>query len=319
MTHRRTVVLVSQALLGLLASLMACSGGSQPGVTTPLEPAPVPVAAPPDGDERVRWSSLRVELDALICVWTYVSEAGDSIDLPWYGERAPCGLPPAQTPIERAVEAAFKDAKDALISLKAESNAAREAIKISDPEARLRAVREAYLSAAFLDVLLRRLPAALQAQELRCDDCPAPAPPVRRELSWSGFEPYLAAHVWPDPVITPRDAKGRPSGPPPISAHICAGLNGLSQLVDPEAALVRAGFLAAFHTDAVAERTSEVLKALLEEPEYLALTTDEARTLHLQSHLAPRLLEEPRVAAGVCATLSRFEPDTGVVVSDCPR
>lgn len=123
----------------------------------------------------------------------------------------------------------------------------------------------------------------------------------------------------PDPVITPRDANGRPSGSPQIAAHICVGINGVAELVEPEPAMVMAGFLAAAHTEAVHERALKVLTAMLEEPEYLALTTDDARTQYLRSRLASRLLDEPRVAASVCATLSRFKADTGVVVTDCDR
>jgi hypothetical protein len=170
-----------------------------------------------------------------------------------------------------------------------------------------------------MDMLLRRLPAALSAEGLRCDDCPIASEPPLREVSWDVFRPYLAAHVWPDPVVTPRDAKGRPSGKPTISVHICAGINGSSELVDPEPAMVKAGFLAAAHTDEVHERAVEVLTALLAEAEYAALESDEDRTQYLRGRLSLRLLADPKVAAGVCATLSRFQADTGVVVVDCER
>jgi hypothetical protein len=239
------------------------------------------------------------------------------MEIPSYGDRAACDLDPAKTPVQRSVEAAYEAAHGVLISLRAERDAAFAAMELEEPEQRLAAVRRGYMTDAFLGVLLPRLHTALAAEGLRCDGCPKAVHPPRREVTWSSFEPYLLAHVWPDPVTTPRDENGGRNGKPKISVHICGGINGVGELAESDPILVRAGYLAAFHTRAVHERVQEFLRTVAKRPAFDKLRSDDARTAYLREQIGPWLLDDPDVRDGVCQTLVRFEIDTGVVVTDC--
>jgi hypothetical protein len=141
--------------------------------------------------------------------------------------------------------------------------------------------------------------------------------PPRREVAWKTFEPYFTAHVWPDPVVTPRDKKGRPTARPEVHVHICGGINGITELPDADPMLVRAGYLAAFHTEAVRAAVKQFLRGLKTDQQFEQRRTDDARTEFLREVIGPRLLETSGVREAVCDTLQRFERDTGVVVTDC--
>jgi hypothetical protein len=297
--------------LGLAFVVIGCAHPA------PTVARPVASTTPAESDRSVvTWSTLRAEIEATMCVRRHEIEGREPVDVPEYGDRIGCGLAAPATPIERSVASAFVDAKPVLISLREERDAAFAAVR-GPAEERTTAVRRAYMTDVFLVVLLPRLHAALAREELRCTDCPELPLPRQRELTWETFEPYLHAHIWADPVKTPRDARGRPAAAPQVSGHVCGGLNGVSRLADPDPLLVRTGFLAAIHTQSLLEGASAVLQSLAKEREFEAQPTDEARTEYLRARFAPRVLELPGVRDDVCATLARFERDTGVVVTDC--
>jgi hypothetical protein len=264
----------------------------------------------------VSWSVLRDEIGSTICVRRYEDEVEDPVEIPVYGDREACGRASPSTAIERSIAAAFVEAQPILLSFVDEERAAFRALELP-PDVRDPSVRDAFLTDAFLAVLLPRLHEALARQGLRCSDCPVLERAPRRVLEWSEVVPYVFAHVWPDDVVTPRDDDGRPTGEPRVTGHICGAINGLSRISQPDPQLVRAGFLAAIHTPSVLEHAPTVLEALTTDPEFQVQDDDDARTEYLRAHLGPRLLETPNLRADICETLRTFEPDTGVVVSDC--
>lgn len=310
------------SLLPLITVGFACSSAAPRAPAPPDEASAQDVALTPESqadDATVTWPQLQAEIEAVICTQTLEPPGRDPVRVPRYGRRDYCGLEPAATPIERSVVAGFASANEVLISLRAERDAAFEAVAEPEPEpgTRLAAVRRAYLSDAFLGVLLVRMDAALAEEGLHCQGCPTPVRPPRREVTWEEFEPYLLAHVWPDPVVTPTDDKGRPTGDLKLHVHICGGLNGVSELAEPDSKLIQAGYLAAIHTSAVHTRVGVFLGEFKKDEGLEALTTDEARTNHMRQAIAPYLLADPAVRTGVCATLARLQPDTGIVVTAC--
>lgn len=275
-------------------------------------------AAPPAGESStVAWADVRAEIDEIVCVASFTDPEIGSYEVPLYAERKACGLPEASTPLERAVERAFADAHDVLIAFPDESRAAGEASKLPDPQARIAAVRDAFFTDRFLAPLLRRLEITLRAEGLACNDCPSTPPVQPRRVAWSDLAPYLAAYVWPDPVVTPHGADGKPSGPPSYSMHICVGLNGLALLPEIDEPLRFAALLSAFHTEALRERAATVLGEVLAEKAYAALRTDEARTTYLRERVGTRVADDPAVRTGICDTLARFRSDVAVRIDAC--
>jgi hypothetical protein len=265
----------------------------------------------------VAWSDVRREIEAVICIQTLeVPDLGE-VSVPSVGDREACELPPPESAVARAVMAAYAEAQPVLFALGDEHKAAFGALQRAGREPQVEAVRRAYMSPAFLAVLGNYLGDALQAEGLTCTDCPEPVAPPRREIAWSEFEPYFRAHVWPDPVVTPVDADGKPAGKPRISAHICGGINGVAELEAADPALVRAGYLVAFHNPLVRESVGAFMSTVREDAGFAALETDEARTAYLRREIGPRALATPEVKASVCELLQRFEVHTGVVVTDC--
>ena len=306
-----------------LLLLPGCAG--HPAEPVVQEPAPraspaVAVVADepaPEDEHAVTWAVLRGEIEALVCLRTVERPDGTKSEMPWAGDREVCGLPPPQTAVERAVAAAFEAARPATISLSAEKHAAQEVVRSRSDEGRIAAMREAMLSEAYLGMLLPRLYEALRAEGLECRECPAPVRPQAREVEWATLEPYLVAQVWPDPVVTPRDERGRPSGQPTLSVHVCVGINGIARMEAPDPALIRAAYLGIFHTESVHEAVIATLGTVTTERAYAKLRTDDERTEHLRAQVGPRIMAEPAVRNAVCETLQRFEPDTGVLVVDC--
>lgn len=292
------------------------------GCTTsrPTPSALVPVPAVPGAEtveashEGVTWTIVRAEIEDLVCLRAE-REVGRIAAV--YGDREACGLAPAETAVQRAVDRAFEEARPVLLTLQDERRAALDALELEQVDARLRGVRRAYVTERFVTALLPRVLTALESEGVRCRDCPRPAAPERRELDWASFEPYLFAYVWPDPVVTPRDEHGRAVGRPKIRAHICGGINGVAELDEPDSVLLRAAHLAALQTAMLHEQVPRALTTLVQSSVFEALSTDEQRTEFLRRKLGPTIMADPDVRLAVCETLARFQADVGVAITDC--
>lgn len=268
----------------------------------------------------VPWSDVQAAVGETVCV---VAEPripqGYRVSV---GDRETCGLPPAATPLSRAAQRAFEEARPLMVSVPPVFSAVPEGIEAaysaeSDPE-RNRIAREAYLGhEEFLRVLLPRLRTALRAEGLACEGCPAFNPTPVRRIAWDDFSPYVTAYVWPDPVRTPVGPDGKASGRPNYSFHICGGLNGVSEMEDPDPVLLRAGFLAAFKTQAIRKQTASHFQGILGESSFRELREDEARTVYLRKRLTEELHRDAAVREGVCQTLQEFSKDLAVELADC--
>jgi hypothetical protein len=191
------------------------------------------------------------------------------------------------------------------------------ALALRDEEERLRAAREAYLYERFIGVLMVHLAPALEAESITCTDCPAPHQPEARTVHWDTFAAYVGAHAWPDPVVTPRDDRGRPTGEPKYSMHVCVGINGIEEIPQPDPALRELGFLAAFHTELFLDRAPKLYAEIRKEPAFLRLKSDDERTRWLRDQLGPRLAADPEIRQAICETTQRLRPETGITLEPC--
>jgi hypothetical protein len=297
-------------VIAFVALALSCAGRRESA-------APADVRPVPDVSTPVSWADVRAEIDRLVCIKSFTDAEYGPYEVPMYGKREACGLPAASTPLERAVERTFAEAHDVLIAFPDESRAAQQATKLQDPQVRIAAVRDAFFTDRFLAPVLRRLEYRLRDEGLSCTDCSSAPIVDARRVAWSDIAPYLAAYVWPDPVVTPLGADGKPNGRPQYSMHICVGMNGLARLPAIDESLRFAALLSAFHTAALHEEAANALRAALAEPAYAALSTDEARTAYLRDFVGPRVAADPRVRAGICETLARFRADVAVSVDVC--
>src|SRR5436309_7722317 len=253
---------------------------------------------------RVTWDEVRRVLATAIC-----AEVGDSGEVTLIAnDRRECGAT-EDSPLTRAVDAIFADANIELVPL------AIDPPYVGDDSATADEIteqaRQYYLSSAeYLRPVQLRLQAELQQQGLNCRDCPAAAGQPR-QVSWMEFVPYLTAHLWPDPVVTPRHPDGTPSSEPRYSFHICAGLNGVSRIKDPVHLLVRAGFLVAMETPAIKKRAHTVFGEILKEAPLGRLDDDGARTEYLRKRMTESLAGDVDVKEAACATLQRLGNDLG--------
>ncbi|MBC8069286.1 MAG: hypothetical protein IAG13_13200 [Deltaproteobacteria bacterium] len=298
---------IRSACLAVLGLVVACERGPTTEPTAPMT------------EVVVTWSQIRAELDALVCVATFTDE-GTTYQVPIHGDRGECKLPPPATALERATTEAFAEANTVIRAYPEVSQRTDEAARsTTDPAARLAAVRTALFDDRVITALLRRLDTALAAEGLRCSDCPTPPAITPRGVTWSELAPYLAAYVWPDPVVTLLGPDGKPSGAPEYTMHMCVGINGIQRMTKIDEDLRIAALLAAFETEVIFERAPQILAEVRGTPEYAALTTDEARTEHLRTHVGPRVTADPDVRAGICASLESFARDTPIRLTDCPK
>jgi len=265
----------------------------------------------------VPWSEVRAEIEALVCIVMLDVPGHGSFEKAWYGDRERCGLPAASTPLERAVAGAYEDARPALIAIRRDEPAMLVAMKMTDEKARLQAIRREYLGERFLGMLLPRLTQRMSAEGMKCDGCPVPVRPIARTIEWSALAPYVAAYVWPDPVVTPRGPDGKPSGAPKYSLHICSGKNGVAEMSAPDPDLLVAAFLGTIHTDVVHETALATLTALRDNRDFARITSDDGQTEYLREHLGPTVASDPAVLPAICETLARFREDTGISVREC--
>lgn len=295
--------------LSVLLGLVACARGV--ASTAPAQPVDA---------STVTWSQVRAELDVLVCIASFPDEQGGTYEVPVHGVREDCKLPRPANALARATTEAFTAANVVIRAYSDESRASQEAMRTSsDPAARLAAVRAAFFTERVLAVLQRRLDDALAKHKLRCIDCPQPAAMQPRVITWSELAPYLAAHVWPARVVTPRGPDGKPTGETTYSLHMCVGINGIDRMTHVDEDLRFAALLAAFDTEVFFERTPLVFAAIRDSPEGVAITDDAAKTEYLRARVGPAVAADPAVRAGICATLARFVDDTPIRVTDCDR
>ena len=210
-----------------------------------------------------------------------------------------------------------EEARGVSVSMGDERKAASVASQQPDEARRLQGVREAYMTTRVLGVLLPRLESALDRRGLRCEGCPVAERPPPRDVTWNQYQPYLLAHVWPDPVVTPTDDDGKAVDEPRVSVHICGGINGVTELSTPDVQLTQAGYLGAFHTALIRDRVTAFIEGLSSDEAYKTLKTDDARTNSLREQIGVYLLADTKIRSSVCATLEQYMPDTGVTVNDC--
>ena len=265
----------------------------------------------------VPWTEVRTAVSAPICVLAYSLPDGSEGHNAVTGMRESCKLPPADTPLERAVDKAYERARPLTASLQIEGLSAAYDKELSHDE-RTRRAREVYLASEdFLRAVVPRLRDALATENLVCMGCPEFRPRPVRRLNWAEFAPYLAAHVWPDPVQTPTDSKGKSAGRPNFSFHVCGGLNGVAEMKDPDASLVRAGFVAAYQNRAFLQRAGTAFGEALSASEFSELTDDEARTRYLRRRVPSATVMDPVARAAACHVLVSFKAELGLEISDC--
>jgi hypothetical protein len=260
----------------------------------------------------VSWATVRAAIAEEICVVRYPGEDyGPSI-----GNRAACGAAPAATEVEEAVDSALASAMPLLV----EPKGLTEAYAENDEAKRNRMARETYLNdAAFLRTVVPRITAELAKVDLTCTDCPKFEPSPRRVVTWAELSKYVTAYFWPDPVSTPIDAEGKPTGRPRYAFHICSGLNAASQIENPDPALLRVGFVVAMSSPTMKQRAGNHFMKILGEAGFQALTSDDARTRYLRDHLAPMLAADAGVEADTCTALEAYGADLGLRLAGCQR
>jgi len=275
-------------------------------------------AISPSRPATVSWDEAREAIAACVCVESITHEAKEYF-LPRAGSCEACRPAAPETTLSWAVARAYEAAVPVLISLKPPGlgEASRPGPGLALDERTLLA-REAYLGhEPFLRLILGRLRAALAEAGTACSDCPEFAPRPPRHVAWSEYLPYLTAHVWPDPVVTPTGADESPAGERGHTFHICAGINGVAEMHDPDPHLVQAGFLGAFHTKEIGQMASAHLKTIIKEEPFIDLGDDDARTRYLRRRLSAEMARDAAVKVAVCRTLRGFAADIDLAVDGC--
>ena len=259
----------------------------------------------------------RAALGELICARVHTLPDGRETSSVIAGQRAACERPPAVTPLQRSVDLAYQRAQRLIASIHPDGlRAAYE--KGLSPDERTQRAKDAYLTSEdFLRALVPRLRDAMTEEGLSCSGCPAFSPRPIRSALWSEFSPYLAAYVWPDPVRTPTDVDGKPSGMPDYSFHVCGGLNGIGEMKDPDPLLVRAGFVVVFGNSEFLEAAGFHFQETLNEPGFLKLEDDDARTRYLRNRLPSATVADPTARVAACRALAEVAADLSFEVPDC--
>ncbi len=265
----------------------------------------------------VPWTEARAALGELICARVHTLPDGRETSSAIAGERAACERPAAATPLQRSVDQAYERAQRLIASIHPDGLSAAYEKGISTDERTQRA-RNAYLTSEdFLRALVPRLRDAMTSEGLSCSGCPAYSPRAIRSASWSEFSPYLAAYVWPDPVRTPKNVDGKPSGMPDYSFHVCGGLNGIGEMKDPDPRLVRAAFVVVFGNSEFLAAAGFHFQETLNEPGFLKLEDDDARTRYLRNRVPSATVADPTTRAAACRALDEVAADLSVEVPDC--
>ncbi len=308
-------------LVPALTLTLACGGAATRSAATTSVSPPAASANPStpraeSSSADISWRDARAALAAFICVRDFAAEGQPPRVLPVYGEN--CEHEP-RSPLERAAQRAWADAKPVLSSWRETHRAAQEAVREAELSDALTVhVRDIYLQDPFLRSLVPRLTRAMAADGLRCVDCPEVHAATATRSDWAEFAPYITAHLWPRDVITPRDEHGEPTGAPRYSMAICGGLNGVSEMSSPTPALVRAGFVVAANSEVAVQRAFTRFQELVADPAFKSLERDDERTAFLRERLARSLTNDEALRADACAQLATFYADLGLTLAECP-
>jgi hypothetical protein len=264
---------------------------------------------------QVSWEEVRTAIAESICVG-HSSEGGQDRFWIEQGLRERCGFPAPASAAERAVAKAYATGSGALYFLGLDEPLAERLGSVPQLERDVLA-RETYLGdERVLRIYLRRIEAALGEESLACDGCPTFEPLPVRTVSWDTVAPYLGAYVWPRLVERKLDADGKPTGPARVRLSICPGINGISEIDDPDPEFVRLGYLLAV-SRVVQDRAGELLVAMASDPGYTKLETDEDKTRYLQRHLPREITEDRAVRRDVCDRFLDYTADLGLTIEEC--
>lgn len=287
--------------------MMLAAGLSLIAVVSAAAPSPAPSS----------WAEIRGAVGEVICARLHGLPDGRERVSVVAGSRKLCALAPAADPLRRAVDKACDQAQLLIAAIHPDGLSAAHEAGLA-PDERTRRAREAYLtSEEFLRAVLPRLREAMKADGLACSDCPEFSQRPVRKVTWDEFAPYLAAYVWPDPVETPLDASGKPSGMPKYSFHVCGGLNGIGEMKEADPLLVRAAFVATFRNDEFLQFAGEHFQETLNEHAFQTLDDDAARTRYLRSRMPLLTVNDPAARGAVCRAVDAFKADLGFEISDC--
>ena len=270
----------------------------------------------------VSWADVRSALGQTICaVAEPRAPKGYWVSV---GDRQACGVSPAARPLDQAIDAALEQSQPLLIAVPPaflpEPPGLDSVYAAKEAGERNRLAAEAYLkNDDFLRAVLPRLRTALEKEGLACTGCPTFEAKGMKRLKWEEFFPYVSTFVRPDPVRTPVDKDGKPTGMPRYSFHVCSGLADTSEMKNPDPVLTRAGFVAVFPArKAIQTRTGFYFGNMLDDEAFQKLQDDKAKTAYLREHLAESLRKDPAVQEAICSALAPFSADLGVELTDCP-
>jgi len=272
--------------------------------------------APAASGGTVAWADVRIEIAESICAVSTQHEGRTFVHIST-GERAPCGASAASTPLGRAADAAWLAARPVLANL-AVGGVTIEVETSDDLAARTAKAREDFLSDPdFLRRFLSRMRKSLAEEGLACGDCPTPPPLAERRVTWEELSRYLQAYVWPDPVRTPVDPDGKPTGRPKVSYHVCAGLNGVAEIENADPQLTQAAFLAVWNAAPIRALAGQAMMAALGSAEYRALADDAARTEYLRKTVPVATFARTEARRAICESLAGLYEDVAVHVAEC--
>jgi hypothetical protein len=266
--------------------------------------------------DSVPWKDVLVSIESSICSGS-VEHEGRTFYYANVGSREECVLAGEPSKLDLIVDAAFVDARPLVGSLGFKADLS-ERLASMTPKERDRAARDTYIEdPRFLRALVPRIEGRMREAGLACDGCPVFPFPQVKTIHYAAFRPYLEAYIWPDEVTDRLDASGNPTGEKRYSFHICAGLNGVGQMENPDPDLLRAGFVVVFGTETIHQRAGEVFRDHTTRSDLARLATDRERTDRLRREVPAAVFTGKSLLKTVCGSLDRFENDLGLRLIEC--
>lgn len=264
----------------------------------------------------VKLEDLREEVGKSICIEARVIKGKEYLGLN-IGDRTRCDLPAPSVPIEKVIKKAFDEASFLVSSLGLYEKVL-PALEGKEGKERNAVARDICLKdGLLLETILPRIENALADFDLTCPDCSEVKPRPVRKIAWADLVPYLEAYFWPDPVRDRLDENGEPTGRKQYSFHICGGINGISEMKDPDPDLVRAGFVLVFESSKVIETSGDHFSAALQEMQEEGIESNEMQTSFLRKRFPKLVFSDPQVKEAVCRKVQDFGKDLAIEVRDC--